>query len=254
MKTVSHIIIAILLSVPMFGQNIIDKYYGDFAAREDIKSVYVAGKLFNYASYIETDDEDIKEFKDFLSSITSFNLISVPKLDDPKKEYQWGKKRIAKNFEELLTVREENTNFSFYIDEEDGIIYELVGIGTAEGDFIVGSLTGEIKLDKVAEMISKIDGDQEGTELLQRFSGSGIADVNVYPNPVGKGAIINIEVPENLIGAQANLLSVDGAVVSSQKIRSQTETMSTNEISPGQYFVNIESDGVSIKRKVIVLR
>ncbi len=254
MKSIFPIVAAILLSIPMFGQNIIDKYYSDFAAREDIKSVYVAGKLFNYASYIETDDEDIQEFKDFLTSITSFNLISVPKLENPKKEYQWGKKRIAKNFEELLTVREENTNFSFYIDEEDGIIYELVGIGTAEGDFIVGTLTGEIKLDKVADMIAKIDGDQEGTELLKRFSGSGIANVNVYPNPVNQGSIINIEIPEEMIGADANLLSVDGAVITTKRLGSTNETISTSDIVPGQYFVNIESGGVSIKRKVIVLR
>lgn len=255
MKNLIFILFAIVFTTQLKAQNIIDRYYSDLAERDDITSVYVAGKMFNYASYIDvSDDEELRGIQEFLTSIHSFNVIVVPGLENPFQEYKNGVKRVQNDYEELLRIKDTEGSVSFYINENNGTVYELVGIAAADEKFIVGTLMGEMELDKIASMINKIKANDGDTNVLDRFNESGIGEWKVYPNPVNAEGIINIEVPEKMIGSEARLYDNNGSLLKTMNINQMTQEMGIQSVAPGQYYLEIKNETVSMKKKIMVIK
>lgn len=255
MKNLIFIFIALCISIQSYGQNIIDKYYSDMASREDITSVYVAGKMFDFASHLATDeDEEIENVKEFLTSIHSFNMIVVPDLNNPMAEYTQGVKRMKNSYEELLRIKDKEASISFFINESNGVVYELVGIASTDGKFIVGTLMGEMELDKISTMMNKINVNSEDNSVLKSFSDSGIGEWKVYPNPVNNGGLVNIDIPESMIGGTASLFDMNGSKLKSMSLNQRSVQLHIDNVSAGQYIVELNNETVSMKKKIMVIK
>jgi hypothetical protein len=250
------LVVLILLSVPGVSQNFVDDHYSTEKAAPENTVVFVSGRLFELASQVIPENEEIEELgnvRELATNVTSFNLVLDRTSSDPKAAYQRGISKLSGDFEELITIREENNNVSIYVDEEDGIVYELVGIGaTEDNEFLVFSLTGAIDLDQIGKIISKIENER--TDKITTRSQMNIDDMKIYPNPSSKGQVLNIEAPEEMIGGKASMYDLSGNLVQSYNIDKVRYQMNTDNLTAGKYIIRLQNKEISLQKKVLIVQ
>ena len=150
MKKVFILGLFLFFSLSSFAQNFVSDNYQNFIDADNSTVVQVHGVSFQLAAQFleEADNENTAEIREALNTIKSFQLVAMPELENPLGEYEKGLNSLGNAFDELVNVKDKENRFSVLIDEEDGVVYELVGLGTEsdEGRFIAFSLTGEIPL------------------------------------------------------------------------------------------------------------
>ncbi len=235
------------------SQNFIDTHFPQYEDLEESTVIHVTAKSFELASFvIPADDKEGEELREFIASVKSVDFVSVDALANAKDEYKRGNSILENGFEELMNIKEKGNRFSFYIDQENDIVYELVGIGISEDEFFLVSVTGEMKLDVISSMISKIDSDQ--LKPLRKLKEYQASDFEVYPNPVRSSSSLNVTVPETLIGGQGNLYDLKGGVISTFEITDALHILNTSNMEPGTYIVSLEKESLVIKKQIVVVR
>jgi hypothetical protein len=152
-----------------FGQSIFDKYEGD----ENVTFVSMQPKMFQMLASISasTDDPEAQDFFALVNSITSFKVITTENTAIATDIDQWvGSHLKNSSFEELMRVRDGNSNVKFYVKEgkDDDHVKELlmfvtgiqdanVQINGKKIETVLLSLTGHIDLRQVAKLTEKMD-------------------------------------------------------------------------------------------------
>jgi len=254
MKNLLSLLLVIFVSSSIFGQGIIERNYSQYVDQEDVTHVYVSGKLFDFASIIGSNVEDkkVRELSEFASKIQSFSLIKVPNTAKADAEYRKGVKDVKGEYDELMRVRDEGTKFVVFVDEEDDIVYEVVVLGVTDGEFIAVSLVGEMDLNKISEFVSM--ADTEAFTPFKRLDEYNPEEMKVYPNPSNASSEINLEVPEAMIGGIATLYDTNGSKIRSFNVNNKKETIQTSDLQPGNYFVELNKESISMKRQVIIVQ
>ena len=255
MKNLLSLLFMVLVSSSLFAQGIIERNYSHYVDQEEVTHVYVSGKLFDMASTIASNakDEDLRELSEFAEKIESFSLIKVPHAEKALGEFTKGMKDVrSDNYEELLSVRDEGNRFAVFVDEEDDIVYEVVGLGIADEEFIAFSLIGEMDLNKIADFINK--ADSEMLKPLKRFEELNTDQMKLYPNPTNASSDFNLEIPENMVGGNITIYDATGTKVRTIVSKSNKETIQTTDLRPGNYFVEISKESISMKKQLIVVQ
>lgn len=253
MKNLIYAFVLTVFSSSAFAQGIIEREYSQYLNKDEVTHVFVSGKMFDFASTIAkgVEDAEVQELSEFASKIESFSLIKVPNKDVAQTEFKKGMKSISGDYDELMRVRDNGTKFAIYVDEENDIVYEIVGLGVVEGEFMALSLVGEMDLNKIAEFIGKMDND--AFEPLKRISEFKPNEVKVYPNPTSANADLTIEIPEGMVGGKITLYSANGNKVKTINADAENTTLKTNELSAGNYFIEIQKESVTMKKQVIII-
>ena len=78
--------------------------------------------------------------------------------------------RSLSAYEELMTVKDGDSNVSFLIKDSDGgnIVNELLLLVGGQEDFVLMSFSGKIPLDKVSKLAKSINID--GAEHLDKLN------------------------------------------------------------------------------------
>lgn len=254
MKKVLILFVAFMATNLLTAQNIIDKHFDHFAEDEKVTSVHVSGKMFQYAGFIQVDagDKEAQEIKDMITSINSFSLIAVPELESPKDEYFDALDKVGDEFEELLRIRDKNCNFTLFVNETDEVVREVVGIAAAEDKFIVFTLEGLMDLNHIGKLIAKVNAD--GFEKIADATDTGLEQVKVYPNPVGANSDINLEIPDNLIGGTAKIYDMEGNLIDTRTVQANKSTLSTTSLRAGYYLIEVQKEGLMVKKKIAVVQ
>ncbi len=249
MKKLFGLSFLLLFSVSIFAQNIIEEHFQYLVDSDESTVIHVAGLTFQLASNFVDEEE---ETQDFLQSIESFDLVAMRDSTGATELYRTALSHIGDEYDELLKVKDKEGNFSLFIDEEDGVVYELVGTGAGTDDFVIFTLVGEMRLDQIGEMINKID--DQGFEALKEIDIKIGDEVKVYPNPVNSSGQLSIDIPDEMLGGTATVYDPSGAKVQSFAADQNTKKITTENYNPGYYVVSIEKDGTTIKKKVLVVR
>ena len=252
MKRIVITLIGILLSGYMLGQNIIDKHFSIYKAQDNFTKVHISSKAFELTAHLEFEDEDkeFEDFRQFLTTVSSFDLIAGREVESSDKKYQAALKKVQATHEELMTIDDKEGDCTFFIDESNGIVKELVMVGAKQDNLVIFSLTGNMDLAQLSKMSKFMN--QDGENGLERLFNNGVHDVKVYPNPVQQGSQLVIEVPEDMVNGTVNVLNLNGALVKSYTLSSSKLKLQSNELASGNYILEFKSQGVSIKRKVVV--
>lgn len=252
MKNILSILALLIISQTTWSQNIIDDHFSHIEAREDATSINITGKLFSLAAHIsDTGDEEADEALDFLSSISLFRLVAVEDINSGAEEYGKAVNIVRDNMDELMVIRSKDGNFSLYIDENDGIVNELVGVGNGDSEFMIFSLLGEMNLKQIGKVAHQIQ--MEGFEEMKSIEDFDISEVKVYPNPVTSSGNFTVEAPDQFEDGTITLYDEAGAFVKEFTLENNKQRVSNVQLSSGVYYVNVEKDGVSVKKKLIVV-
>ncbi len=169
MKKVIAIFILTILPVLSYGQDIFDKYEDD----DKVTFVAMQPKMFQMLGKmsVSSDDPEAKEFFQLVNSITSFKVITTDDAAISKDVGSWVTKRLkSSSFEELMRVRDGDSNVKFYVKEgkDDDHVKELlmfvtgmkeqnIEVNGKNLETVLLSLTGDINLRSVSKLTEKMD-------------------------------------------------------------------------------------------------
>lgn len=251
--------VALILSFNLSAQNIVEKHFSNHLNNPEATVVQVSGKMFQYMAQVMPDeiekDEDIpvEDAKEFLSNITSFTMVKMDAVENATSEYRRGLRQLGDEYEELVRVSDKANKVSILVQEENDVIYEIVGLVATEGEFVAASLTGTMRLDQIQDIISKIENEEMKTILRDKDINMGA--MKVYPNPVSgrDNTSFQVDIPENMIGGEVRVYDLDGKLIHNQAANQTSMTLTPDFLSNGNYVVEVEKDGVSLKKKMIVI-
>ena len=241
----------------LMAQNVIDRHFNYLLDSEDATHINVTGKMFELMNNInvEADDaeaqEEIDEMQDFLSSIRSFELVASDAAPNSRANFTSGNKKLKSEYEELLSVNDKEGSFFLYIDEVNGTVHEVVGIGTDNEKMIVFSLLGNMKLEHVGKIAEQVSNS--GIDQLGKVKDLDIDQIKVYPNPASANGKLTLTTSDGFIGGVATMYSSAGNVVNTYKIKSSEQSLSISNLEPGNYILAVEQDGVNFKKKVLIV-
>ncbi|MEM6262783.1 MAG: DUF4252 domain-containing protein [Bacteroidota bacterium] len=252
MKPLAITFIALLACQFAFGQNVIEHHFPEYLDQEDVVYAHLPKKMFEMAAYLEVEEEnaDLEELRDFLSTIKALDLIVKKEEKRPVADYEAVLKKIQPEFEELMSVKDDEETYGFYINENNGIVKELVMVGMGGTGFILMSLSGDMRLNQIFKVARFIKSDEYAQ--MKKLNESGIDKVKVYPNPTTAGNKVTVDVPESLIGGTAKLITMKGEVIRSYSLESTSRSISTHGLATGMYIISLENDKVSIKKRVTI--
>lgn len=251
-KTIGIIAMAmIMISTGAYAQsNAIDKYFSNYNENEQFTKVNVSGKMFELAAFLETEDEDVQEVKEFASGIHALKMLFGHEINNGFEKYSSAVSKVESDFEELMSVDDKEGKVTFFINEHNGVVEEFVVVGAADSSLCLISIIGELDLKKLGAITKKIQ--TEGFEYIGKMDANGASQIKLYPNPSSIGGSISLEIPEELNGADLSIYSADGRVVRSEKVLGTSMTIDLNGMKSGTYVLDFMKGDTSIKKKLFV--
>ncbi|MFN8339286.1 MAG: DUF4252 domain-containing protein [Saprospiraceae bacterium] len=167
MKSIFSFAFALFISISMSAQSdAIERFFKDYQENKDFTVVYVAPKMFQMVSKITTDGED-KELASIVKDLKGLRILTSKV--NPNKVYAEANRRLnIKEYEELVTVREKDSNIRFVTKETGGTISELLLLVGGKDEFVMMSFVGNIDLNKISKLAKKLDLD--GAEHLDKVN------------------------------------------------------------------------------------
>lgn len=145
----------LLLGTGVLAQDdAIGKFFGKYVDDSRFTVVSISPKMFRLMSKISWDSIS-PDLRQSVSQLTSLRILSTDKT--PAVFFKEAFARIdKKEYEELITVRSKQDNVQFMIKEQNGVVRELLMIAMDEDDFTLMSFVGNIDLDKLSRLSSKM--------------------------------------------------------------------------------------------------
>lgn len=155
------------VAITLFAQaqnttSAIDKYFKQYVDDDRFTVVYVSSKLLGMfqklnINGLNMDDQETKAIIDLASDLEGIRILVAEQ--DAAQFYKEAKSKInTKEYEVLMTVRDEGQNVEFLIrDDGDKIIHELLLMVGGDDEFVLMSFVGKISLDKISKLITEFD-------------------------------------------------------------------------------------------------
>lgn len=148
-----------------FGQaDAIEKYFDKYMDDENFTVVYISPKMFEMVAKIAPEDMD-QETRDVIKDLKGLRILTTEY--NTKAFYKEAKSLInTKEYEILMTVRDDGTNVEFLVKDSGDIINELLLLVGGD-EFVMMSFVGNIDLKKIAKLANSVDID--GMEHLKNL-------------------------------------------------------------------------------------
>lgn len=167
MKSIFSMALALCLSLTTSAQaDAIERFFKDYQENNNFTVVYVSPKMFQMVSKATDGNED-KELSSMVKDLKGLRIMTT-KLN-PDKIYKEANKRLnIKEYEELVTVKDKDSNVRFVTKESNGLISELLLLVGGKDEFVMMSFVGNIDLNKIAKLAKKLNID--GAEHLDKVN------------------------------------------------------------------------------------
>ncbi len=156
-------IAAVIMGMSLAAQaqgDAIAKFFNKYQDDDSFTQVTVSGKMFNLFTNMEVKNPDDQEVLNAISKLKGLRILAKENTSDAKALYRDAMATVPKEYEELMSVRDNGKDMKFFIREnKPGVIGELVMVAGGNDDFAMLSLFGEIDLKQISKIGSKMDID-----------------------------------------------------------------------------------------------
>ncbi len=165
-----------LAVMPLQAQNdAITRFFEKYMDDERFTVVFVAPKMFQLVSKIETDDEDWNKVRDIVKDLGGLRVLTADSIADGLSFYKDALSRVPQSeYSELLTVRDGKENVRIWTKDSGNIIEELLLLVGSPDEFTMLSFTGKIDLDKISGLSKSLD--VKGIEQLDKLKSNKSKD------------------------------------------------------------------------------
>jgi hypothetical protein len=151
-----------------FAQDAISKFFSKYQSDESFNQVTVSSKMFALFTNMEAETPEDKEVLEAISKLKGLRILAKDDARNARALYKEAFTLIpVKEYEELMSVRNQDKDMKFLIKESGGKISELLMIMGGNEQFMVLSLFGEIDLKQVSRIGKKMD--VKGLEHLEKI-------------------------------------------------------------------------------------
>ena len=163
---------AVLVGMSLAAQaqgDAISKFFNKYQNDESFTQVTVSSKMFSLFTNMEVKNPEDQEVLNAISKLKGLRVLAKEETRDSRELYKEALSLVpAKEYEELMSVRDKDKDMKFFIKEgKPGIINELVMVAGGNEEFMVMSLFGEIDLKQISKIGSKMDID--GLQHLRKM-------------------------------------------------------------------------------------
>jgi hypothetical protein len=154
--------VMVLASFSAFAQaDAVSRFFSKYQNDETFSQVTISSKMFSMLVDMQVDDPEDQEVISAISKLKGLRILAKEETRDGRLLYKEALSLIpVKEFEELMSVRDEDKDMKFFIKETSpGKISELVMVAGGNDEFMVLSLFGEIDLKQIGKIGSKMDID-----------------------------------------------------------------------------------------------
>lgn len=145
-----------LFSVGIFAQNnAIDRYFKAHLDNPAFTKFEVTEKSFELLTDIETEDAEEQRVLDALSEIEGVKVLANRKTDIGHEYYLEAMAKFDGDgaYEDLVVLETASENVRFLIREDEVAIQEFVAVISADKDFVIASLYGQIDLASISRIM-----------------------------------------------------------------------------------------------------
>lgn len=168
MKKVIVVAVLMVVVTESFSQDAISKFFSKYQTDESFSSVTVSSKMFGLFTNMDADTPEDKEVLEAISKLKGLKILAKQDTRNARELYKEAFTLIPiKEYEELMSVRNEDKDIKFYIKESSGKISELLMVMGGNEQFMVMSLFGEIDLKQISRIGKKMD--VKGLEHLEKM-------------------------------------------------------------------------------------
>jgi hypothetical protein len=161
MKTYILLITLLLAGLTGFSQSqAVMDFHNKYKDNGKYLSVRIDGGLLNLLSGIETNDKEAQEMLDAMGKIDAINVHSIDRDEDDFEEsdIEKFKKEVKKEkYDELMIVRDGDTDVDFLIKEKKGKISDLLLVVDEPDEFVIVNISGEIDMKTIAKITENLD-------------------------------------------------------------------------------------------------
>jgi hypothetical protein len=159
----------IAASVTTQAQNdAIAKFFSKYQDNEQFSQVTISGKMFSMMANLSGETEDEKAMIKAISKIKGLRILSKSDTRDSRQLYKEAIAAVpAKEFEELMTIRDKDKDMKFFTKESGGKISELIMVMGSNDEFMMLTLFGEIDLKEMSKIGKAVSID--GLENLEKI-------------------------------------------------------------------------------------
>ena len=145
-------------SMAAFAQeDAIMKYFSKYVDDTRFSAVYISPKMFNMVSKIEIEDME-PEVQEVIRSMKGLRILHTEQ--NALQYYNEALKTIStKDYELLLTARDNGENIRFMVKDNGDIVEELLMLVGGEKNFALLSFLGNIDLKKIGKLAKALDID-----------------------------------------------------------------------------------------------
>jgi len=239
-----------LLTFSAFAQSdVIATYFSEYEDREDITTVMLSSKAFEMVGQIEIYEAEMKEYQEMASQIEGLRVIVDENDPSAIETAKSAFKRLPSNFEELLSVKEKNHQFKLLVDEENGVVRELVGIVGGQNKFAVMSLVGNMHLKDVGKVTQQVmKASSTAFEGLEGMT----SDLKVFPNPVEEGGQLKVEFSKEMVSSNVQVFNAAGQEVKSFQAKSGVNELDISGLDKGVYIIKTKRKDKEVSGKFII--
>lgn len=249
-KQVIAMIGLIFIAVSASAQtDVITTYFSEYNDREDVTTIVLSGKAFEMLGEIDVEEEDLQEYKAMASQITGLRVIVDDNDPTAIRTAYNAQKRLPAGFEELISVKDKNTNFKLLVDEQGGVVKEIIGIAGSNNTFAIMSLIGNMRMNDVGQMSQQLA--KAGLSAFEELEGI-TSDIKVFPNPVKKNGELNVTFSEDLSASQARVFNSGGVEVKAFTTQSGMNSVDISGMEQGVYIIKIDKGDKEVSGKFII--
>lgn len=169
MKKLVIVGLAVLFSAQLQAQDAITKFFGKYETDDSYSHVSITSRMFGLFTDLEVENKEDQEVLDAISKLEGLKILAKENTSNGKALYAEALGKLPKGeYDELMSIRDEDKDMKFLIKERSGKISELLMVMGGNQEFFILSLFGEIDLKQIAKISSAMDID--GLEGLERLN------------------------------------------------------------------------------------
>lgn len=169
MKKLFISLLVVFVVSQTYGQDAISKFFSKYEKDKDFTHVSITSRMFGLFTNMEMESQEDQAIMDAISKLEGMKILAKDNTSKGKELYKEAFALLPKGeYDELMSIRDEDKDMKFMIKEKDGKISELVMVMGGSKEFFVLSLFGEIDLKQIAKISKAMDID--GLDKLQNLS------------------------------------------------------------------------------------
>lgn len=214
---------------------------------------YLSQDLFEVASKSEVKQKDWKKLQQIVKNVGSLRILVGDEIKNGLALYKEVLTQIPTDeFDELLTVRDEQTNIRIWAKSEADKITDLILLVGSPDEFVLICFAGAIELGNITELAKLFDAE-EAKDLASVAKAVEI-DFQISPNPAN--SVFNLSYnDEHDAPALLNVMDQNGRLVNTTRLSgSPAQRVELPNLPTGLYWVQMKTaqGKVGIKQIQIV--